>query len=461
MTLLRIGRALALSIVFLLLLAREVSAQDSEAAYTLEVDSDAPAVSFGELAPRLSADLGQPVLPSTPGRAAKVSVTVRFRAATRELVVRADHGGGRVLERTVQPKEGEEATTAMLLAENLARDEARELLDGFAARQPPAAPPATAPPAAAPPPAAPPAAARPDPEVYVSAGLAYPIATNAGKPNAKTYFDLSLLYGRAGTVHGLQLSSFGAWASRELEGIQLTAFGGYARRVEGAQIAGAANVAREVDGAQIAGAFDYAHDLRGAQIAGGLAYADAATGLQLASVNVAREIGGLQLGVVNVARKVKGLQLGVVNVAEEVEGTSLGLVSISKNSVHPVAYVGNLAFWNFGVKFQVGYVYTLFAFTHGTLETKYRNFATTGAIGGHVPLDALIPRLDLEPEVNLVHVIPEKANDNNLWLGGRLMVGYSFARHLRVFLGGGARFALIVNEGSKSVRPEAVGGVQF
>lgn len=424
----------------LLVLLFPAVARAEEPEYGLEVDSDAPAIGFDQLAPRLSADLGRPI-----GRGqARVSIVVRYRSATRELVVRADHGDGRVLERAVTVKEGEEASTATLLAQNLARDEARELLDGFAARQP--APPVELPPPAPP---APPSAERPERRVHASAGVAYPLATTMGSPNAHTNLDFSLLYARAGTVDGLQLSSFGgAYASRELNGVQLTMVGAYARHVRGAQIAVG---------------FNLAHDLRGVQIASGLGYADEMHGVQLAPLNVAEHVAGVQIGAINVARNVKGVQVGVVNLAEKVDGTALGLVSVSKNSVHPVAFGSNLAFTNAGVKFLTGPVYTLAAVTYGTLENDFDQLAMTGALGGHIPLDALVANLDLEPEANIIGVFPRKGNDidNNLWLGGRASVGYSFAKHLRVFAGGGARFPLIVNQGREVTRPEILAGVQF
>ena len=100
---------------------------------------------------------------------------------------------------------------------------------------------------------------------------------------------------------------------------------------------------------------------------------------------------------------------------------------------------------------------------YGTLESDLEQLATTGALGGHLPLDRLLPRLDVEAESVITHVVPKKGTDidDNLWLGGRATAGYSFAKHLRVFAGGGARFPLIVNRGREVPRPELLAGVQF
>lgn len=445
--------------------------------YTLEVDSDAPdVVSYEALAARVGSDLGGAV--ARPGKvpASRVAITIRYR--DRELAVRAVHPGGRVLERTVKA-EGDDAAVqreAVLLAANLARDEARELLDVLAARPAPPAPaPAAAPPKKQEPPA--------EDEGYhaVSAAFFSPLATNYALPNVKTNFNLSLVYGRVGTVDGAQMGSGVVYASRRVDGAQLAgaaavtagpvdgaqlsgAFDYAGGRVDGAQLSGATNIAlKGMTGAQVTGAANVSRgSFSGVQMSGA---ANVATGdfegAQLSSVNVAGAVDGAQLGVINIAKRVRGTQIGVINIAEEVDGVALGAISISKNSIHPIAWTSNLQYANAGIKFSTKYVYTLIGVHSGTIEGDFDNVGTTAAIGGHIPLPA---GFDIEVQNVLTHLVPrpsQSTKNGNLWIAYQAMAGYSFAPHLRVFAGGGARQPLSVDLGRDVVRPEVLAGVQF
>jgi len=461
--------------------------------YTLEVDSDTPdVVSYEALAARIGADLGGSLARPGAVPASRAAISIRYRE--RELVVRAVHPGGRVLERTVKA-EGDGAAVqreAVLLAANLARDEAREILDALAARPAPRAP--------APVPAPSPKPAPPTvDEGYhpFSAAFFSPIATNYARPNVTTSFNVSLFYGRVGIVEGLQLGGAVVYASRAVDGAQFAGavavadgpvdgaqFAGAASfaggdvdgvqfsgasndargEVVGGQFAGAANLAlKGMSGAQIGGAVNVARgDSSGVQIAGAVNVATRDfAGAQLSPVNVAGNVDGAQIGVINVGRKVRGAQIGVVNIAEEVDGVALGVVSISKNSIHPVVWTSNLQYMNAGVKFTTKYAYTTLALHYGTLEDDFDNFGTTAALGGHIPLPA---GFDVEVEGSVTHLVPwmtRRSEDGNLWVAPHVIGGYSFARHLRVFAGGGVRFPAIVNHGREVARPEVLAGVQF
>jgi hypothetical protein len=446
-------------------------------AYTLEVDSDAPnVVSYEALAARIGSNLGGSVARPGAVPASRAAISLRYR--NRELFVRAIHPGGRVLERTVKV-EGEDAAVqrdAVLLAANLSGDEAREILDALAARP---APPSPAPAA---PPAVKPAPTPPVDEGYhpVSVALFSPLATNYARPNVRSNFNLSFIYGRVGTIDGMQLGSAVVYTSRGVSGVQLAAAAaGSAGHVDGAQISGAANLAGgKVGGAQVGGALNLAlGGMSGAQVAGavnvsrdfsGLQMAGAVNvttrefeGAQLSSVNVAGSVDGAQLGVINIAKKVQGTQIGVINIAEEVDGVALGVVNISKNSVHPVAWTSNLQYMNAGIKFSTKYAYTILGVHYGTHEGDFDNFGTTGAIGGHIPLPA---GFDVEVQGSVTHLIPrpsQSSKDGNLWVAPQVIGGYSFARHLRVFAGGGVRLPAIVDLGREVSRPEVLAGVQF
>ncbi|AKU95360.1 hypothetical protein AKJ09_02024 [Labilithrix luteola] len=461
-------------------------------------------VSFGALAARLASDLGASVV--RPGGPSPSRAALRIRYRGGELTVTATHADGRSLERTVKAR-GDDAAVqheAILLAANLARDEAGEIVGALAT--PPAPPPASAAQAAEP----------PEGEVPLSVAFLYPLATNFEHPNVTSKFDFSLLYGRVGKIDGLQFGSgivaasrgvsglqfagFGAASGGTIDGAQIAGFGtlsqgrvtgvavgGYANLsldgVKGVQVAGAFNLAQtSMTGAQVGGAVNLATGgAKGLQLAGAFNYAKgSATGIQLAgalnlasgdmsgvqiagAVNVAENVDGMQLGVVNVARRVRGTQIGVVNIADEFDGVPIGVINITRNGIHPMVWFSNLEYTNVGVKFSTKYVYTIIGGYYGSQETGFRNFGTTAVLGGHIPL---VAGLDLEIQGALTNLHPRpsehsNSKDGNLWIAPQAMVGYSFAPHLRVFAGGGARFPLIVDIGNDVVRPEVLGGIQF
>ncbi|HVJ91828.1 MAG TPA: hypothetical protein VM580_18640 [Labilithrix sp.] len=470
--------------------------------YTLEVETDAPeVVSFEALAARIGADLGAKVVRPGATPASRAAISIRYR--DRELVVRATHSGGRVVERTVKA-EGDDAAVqreAVLLASNLARDEASELLDALAARRAPSEPKTSTEPGPSTeqgPPPTPSKARAPDEGHHpITVAIVYPLATNSGRPNAESNVHLSLVYGRVGTLSGVALGGAVLYASRKTAGAQI---GGAASisagsaagvqvagavnyaggEVAGVQVAGATNIATsKVAGASVTGAFNFAGGgLSGAQISGGLNLsrgdtsgaqvsggANIATrsfeGAQIASVNVAENVAGAQIGVINIARKVKGTQIGVINIAEEVDGAALGVISVSKGGIHPIAWASNLQYMNAGIKFATKHTYTIAAVHYGTLEGEFGNIGTTAAVGGHIPLPA---RFDIEVQGMVTHLIPrpsQSTKSGNVWFAPQAIAGYSFASHLRVFAGAGVRLPVSVDLGRDVRRPEILAGVQF
>jgi hypothetical protein len=49
----------------------------------------------------------------------------------------------------------------------------------------------------------------------------------------------------------------------------------------------------------------------------------------------------------------------------------------------------------------------------------------------------------------------------NKWIAPQVTAGYSFARHLRAFAGGGVRLPISVDIGRDVSRPEVLAGLQF
>ncbi|MBS2018120.1 MAG: hypothetical protein JST00_34935 [Deltaproteobacteria bacterium] len=458
-------------------------------AFTLEVDSDSPAmVTYDLLAASLSKELGAPIVRPGAVEPSRAALEVRYRDAGRSLRVRAVHRGGRVLEREVVAAGDANAIRreATLLAGNLARDEAGELLDALAAarRPPPAEPGPT--PSPEPAPAEEPALAEeprpvepdrttePSPEAErvrddgrmpVVVGLFFPVATNASRPAVRSAFSFSLLYGRVGAVEGFDLSVGVAHASQRVKGAQIG--GGVALagdHVGGLQVAVGASIAGEGSTlAQASGGFNVAPGrARGAQIAAGANVATGSfAGAQIGSVNVGGEVRGMQLGLVNIASgRVRGAQVGLVNIADEVEGAPIGLVSLAKDSVHPVAWTSNLAYTNVGMKFTTRYVYTLAAIGFGTNEVGLDEgrHVLTLAIGGILPIAGAV---DLQIEHAYSQQDVAGPGNANHAFHTRVLPGYSFAPHLRVFGGPGLRIPASFDQGGLAVRPEAVLGVQF
>lgn len=481
--------AFALAVASDVARAQSTSGAESAAAppYTLDVDSDAPdAISFEALAERIASDLGAPV--TRPGAIAPSRAAIAIQYRHGELAVRAVHPGGRVLERTVKA-EGDDTVVqreAVLLAGNLARDEAREILAGLESRRPSPPPTEPAPSPSAPAASRPPSLPADEGEAVVTAAFVYPMATNSYRPNITSWVDLSLLYGRVGRVRALQLGGVVTYASRDVTGVQLAGtgavtrgslsgvqFGGAASfaggRVEGTQLAGAASIAAEgVSGLQLAGAVNVAlGSVKGAAISGAVNVATHdVTGAQISPVNVGDSVEGVQVGLVNVASRVRGVQLGIINVADEVDGAAIGLVSITRDGVHPIVWGSNLHYMNAGVKFATKYFYTITALQMGTLETgvEPQQIGTTVAFGGHIPIGA---RFDVELETAIVHAPTDSSpfersrRDPNMWSASHVLPGYSFARHFRIFAGGGVRAPITVEVGRAVLRPEVMAGVQF
>jgi hypothetical protein len=166
-----------------------------------------------------------------------------------------------------------------------------------------------------------------------------------------------------GDVRGLQLGGFFTEGHSALRGLDLANFGTLRwGNVVGMQMSGLFGMADDVNGLQLSGLVTLADDVEGAQAAL-VTVARDVNGVQAELVGVARDVKGAQLGLVNVAKSVD-LQLGLVNVAERVDGAAIGLVSIAGNGyVEPTFYAigGSRVSYNAGVKFVAGLAYTVLA----------------------------------------------------------------------------------------------------
>jgi hypothetical protein len=296
----------------------------------------------------------------------------------------------------------------------------------------------------------------------VTAGVVYPLATNAGEPDARTLVDLSLFYNRVGWVDAAQFGFVAAHASHRVRGAQVGLVVASANGlVEGAQVSSFLAVARgRVDGAQVAaGANVLAGDLVGAQVSTGLNFAHDVDGFQgSGGLNIANQVSGVQIAPVNVARHAHGLQVGIVNVAEDADA-AIGIVSITKDGVHPIAWTSNAGYLNAGVRFATRYVYTTLAVTYGSHERAFDDAGGVVALGFPIRF-APSWELDLEGALTTFRDVNQADAPARESVTPRGLLGYSFAPRLRLFAGGGARipFGPIVG---RIILPEAVAGVQF
>ncbi|MFK8001237.1 MAG: hypothetical protein AB8H86_16705 [Polyangiales bacterium] len=150
-------------------------------------------------------------------------------------------------------------------------------------------------------------------------------------------FSLGMVGALSGRIRGLGISG-AAGVTRNLAGIQIAgALALTLRDAAGIQAGGVASVVLDdFDGIQFAGATTITLGrMRGVQVSGALNIAGAqAVGGQVAIANYAAELRGLQFGNLNLAGSMTGVQAGVVNYANEVHGVQLGLLNVASGDVH-------------------------------------------------------------------------------------------------------------------------------
>ena len=280
-----------------------------------------------------------------------------------------------------------------LLAGNLSRDEAAELLASLAAKRAAETAPSpvaeAAPPAAADRSASTPAATSPNssastpaqatpskvpPPKEVAKGAAAPSAkptkiapllrapyplfdlTAAHPvgvlPHSERYVvngELGLAYSRVGAIEGAGIDLMVLRTDHDVRGTSFASFynetGGHtygatasgliarSADVTGATFAGVAGFHRDVVGCSVGGLADFGRDVQGCTLGGIFSDARDFSGLQLAGlVNRARNLDGVQfVGATNIAERIRGLQIGVVNVADDVEGVQFGVVNVARH----------------------------------------------------------------------------------------------------------------------------------
>ncbi len=316
------------------------------------------------LATSIATELRRPVTPRADGcHAPCLAIAVDGQTAT--LTFTESDGATRQRTLALPADASAWPTVVTLLAGNLVRDEADELLVDTPDAPAPVAVPVPAPAPAPVTTAMPAVAGTPAAVPVVVPSARQPVRWTSGLATERfSPFALSLVPGASTDLLDLQRShviSIGVVAESSghvrgvalsgavdiadaIDGAQIAGALDVAGDVAGAQIAGAATIARAVRGTQIAGALAIADDSRGTQIAGALAIADDSRGTQVAGgvniargaagtqiaggVNVAGTIHGVQIAPINLARHNAGLQIGVINVGGGADAEAFGLINI-------------------------------------------------------------------------------------------------------------------------------------
>jgi hypothetical protein len=408
----------------------------------------------------------------------------------------------------------EQIETMALLAGNLARNEAGELLAGLKPKETP--PPEEThpspqqrtelrakviPPKAPPPPKPAEASACELARLKLTSprplhlSLWHPIALDRDSERHAYYLEFGLGYGRVGGISGgalnplilriegplvgaavagiyldargpacgAYLGGVGVRAQEELDGADVA--GVFAWRdgpVDGVQAAGVITAARRVRGAQAAGALNLARGLLvGVQMSGVANFASGSVrGAQLAAAyNRSDDLDGIQIGLVNQAGRVRGVQIGLINVSRKVDGIALGLVNVVRDGrTEFVAWADGPARFNAGVKYLFDPVYTLV----GAGYDLEPSTSASSAIGVEVPFRPFFGALD---------VMYSFVGD--YWLRGiqefharhelryRAMLGVELVpRWFGLFAGGAAEHGVDSNGRQLHFRPEGLAGIQ-
>ncbi len=262
-------------------------------------------------------------------------------------------------------------------------------------------------------------------------------------------------------ITGAQASGIVNVNNGDFTGAQLAGIGNYnGKALTGAQVSGIGNINnRDLTGAQISGIFNYS---------GGVV-----TGTQISPIaNISSGLDGFQLGLVNISGNTTGVQLGLVNIAKEMKGVPIGLINIAENGeVNPVVFASNTTLANIGVKFSVGYIYSMLTLGSYNLSEKESQSLSAGFYyGGHLPLGKFYFDGDLGAEaVDNKELFDDRQDDSDdpikdsYSLRTRITAGFDITDWLGVFAGGGMEYKINEREKFKdgSFSPLFFGGVKL
>ncbi|HEY4240813.1 MAG TPA: hypothetical protein VGM88_13415 [Kofleriaceae bacterium] len=273
----------------------------------------------------LEEELGEPVA-LVRGACEAICVDVSIDGTTATVLV--SPRSGTVRERSVElgDDHAQWPTIVTLLAGNLARDEAADMLAALPPREPPVV-------VVIPPHDAPPRPLAPPPPAYEQRMFTFGLVplldsdfTHVGR--IRHDFAVDLVFGVHGGSSVLAIGGAASVETGPVSGFQIGGAATVAGELHGVQIAGAVAVAERVRGTQVAGALTVSEGDANVQIAGGLAVAKRVVGAQVAGgLNIAGTVDGAQIAPINIARRNDGVQVGVVNIGGGNDGYSIGLLN--------------------------------------------------------------------------------------------------------------------------------------
>ena len=297
----------------------------------------------------------------------------------------------------------------------------------------------------------------------VNLTLYYPVGTNKD-PDIDTNFRLSLIYGRVGSVHGVDLNTGVSIIQRDLRGFQatllysqlegefrgvaLTGLVNYFRaESRGIQVAGLVNVVRGrfaglqyaalfnftqsgFSGIQLSSVFNTNHgdggflqvagvtnmnegSFRGVQLGAINLTADRLVGAQLGVVNMAVRAKGFMGGLINIAGETRGLQIAPLNIIRRNYGVPIGLINIDEDNGGEdwITFGSNLAAVNTGMRTTVNRFYSMFTVGYGDLQGDVENTAFLSWHYGYaIPLGR---KWSLDVDLGFVHIMPKNSDDPN------------------------------------------------
>jgi hypothetical protein len=296
---------------------------------------------------------------------------------------------------------------------------------------------------------------------FASLQLLHPVATSPD-PETSTNFRLSLLYGRSGGIHGLDMNLVAGVTSGEATALQMTGLyarnGGIFRGLAvtggvshlksggaGFQFSGLVNYDEDAfAGLQTAGLMNYTNrgfagaqissvinlndgpgtflqfatvaninsgPFAGIQLAAFLNAANSRTGGgQIAIANYAEGMEGFQLGILNFSNSFHGLKIGVINTSQEFSGTAIGLVNMDNNSRREWMFYGaNLSLLNIGFRTILNNWSSVLSTGYGDVKGDVESSLFFGwNFGRNIPVNA---SWDLTFDLGYQHIIPKTSNN--------------------------------------------------
>ncbi len=165
----------------------------------------------------------------------------------------------------------------------------------------------------------------------VNVSLVHPLAVYVDSEDRAVNLELGALFSRVGAIHGVGVNAALLWSEGALHGFVLGGFGlHYAAPSDGFQLAGFGTWGTaDVRGAQIAGGTHFVKgNINGVQLAPVNITTGTATGAQIGVFNYAGSgATGAQVSLFNIAGHASGVQVGLVNVADSNSGVPIGLLT--------------------------------------------------------------------------------------------------------------------------------------